>query len=129
MQKGYYVYSGFEDVTEPVACFTLLEHAQKLSVLIGSNKPPSEFFGENTTRIDEYLFEMLRGELPWYISLLGDGTVFEINNGLLDGRITLSETVYFSEGDGAFSGTFWAKTLEEAVIQAKMYLSTLKKEN
>jgi hypothetical protein len=93
MSKGYFVYSGVEHFDEPVASFTSLENAQELSKKIGSHSEPTEITGDIPSDIDKYIPQIEAGLTAWDISLLGDGTIFEIDNGKEIGSVLLSDPV------------------------------------
>ena len=124
---AYYVYSGNEHFTDPVASFSTEEHALLLSQLLGSLRPPVEIYVENSTEIDKYLHPLIAGKTPYFIALYGDGTLFEIDHGF---ELTeLSDPVYFPEQEGAFSGTFWASSSHEAIELAQQHLTQIQSES
>jgi hypothetical protein len=123
--KGYFVYSGVEHFDEPVASFTTLENAIELSSRIGSHSDPTEITGEIPNDIDKYLPQLEAGLSAWDIALLGDGTIFEIDNGLKIGSVLLSDPVYSPDQD-TFVGTFWAFELDDAIEDARKQLIQIK---
>lgn len=123
--KGYFVYSGVEHFDEPVASFTTLENAIEFSGRIGSHSEPTEIVGEVPADIDRYLPELEAGLNAWDIALLGDGTIFEIDNGLEIGSVALLKPIYYPKED-VFTGTFWAFELEDAVEAARAELISIK---
>ncbi|MCE7039206.1 hypothetical protein [Dyadobacter sp. CY312] len=128
MSKGYFVYSGVEHFDEPVASFSTLENAIELSKRIGSHSDPTEINGEIPIDIDKYLPQLEAGLSAWDIALLGDGTIFEIDNGLEIGSVLLSDPVYSPQHD-TFTGTFWAFELEDAIENARNQLNLIKQQN
>ena len=124
---AYCVYSGNEHFTDPVASFSNEEHALLLSDLLGSLKAPVEISRENATDIDKYLQPLIDGKAPYFIALYGDGTLFEIDHGF-EGT-ELSDSIYFPEQDGAFSGTFWGSSSDEAIELARKQLTQIQSES
>jgi hypothetical protein len=81
MSKGYYVYSGIEHLKDPIASFTTLDDANRLSGLISSHTDPTEISGVVPADIDKFIPQLNAGLIPFDVELLLDGTIFEINNG------------------------------------------------
>jgi len=123
--KGYFVYSGVEHFDEPVASFTSLENAIEMSGRIGSHTDPTEITGDIPDDIDKYLPQLESGLAAWDIALLGDGTIFEIDNGMEIGSVLLSDPVYSPDQD-TFVGTFWAYELDFAIEEARERLIQIK---
>lgn len=124
MAKGYYVYSGVDHYYDPVASFTTLENANKLSELLSSHTEPIEIEGDFPEDINKYLLHLEAGLIPSDVALNDDGTVFEIDNGF-EG-VLLSDPTYYPDNGGAFSGTFWANSIDEAIEIARRQLFELK---
>ena len=125
MSKGYFVYSGVEHFDEPVASFYELDNAIEFSGRIGSHTEPTEITGDIPEDIDKYLPQLESGLSAWDIALLGDGTIFEIDNGLEIGSVLLSDPIYSPDQD-TFVGTFWAYELDFAIEEARERLIQIK---
>jgi hypothetical protein len=128
MANGYNVYSGITQHEEPVASFSTLESAQEMSQRIGSHKAPTEISGDAPDDIDKYLPQLEAGLSAWDIALMGDGAVFEIDNGMELGVVSLTDPIYSPDHD-TFTGTFWAYEMEDAIDEARAQLLAIQAKN
>jgi hypothetical protein len=124
MAKGYYVYSGITQYEEPVASFSTLANAERLSRVIASQKEPVEIEGELPDDIDKFIPQLEAGLIPYDVFLLLDGTIFEVDNGFEDSGVLLFDPEYYPE-QNAFTGTFWAHDKDEAIDIARAQLMAI----